>query len=156
MELSQALWVAGRAAESIEQARETIQLDPAWMGGWGALAWALFETGEYDEGLTAWVTYWRLRGGIDAQAAEAAYKAAVQFRETGEPQPLPAVDTPGLLVWAYVKAGQTNVAIEQLEELMRLLGPGRLAEFSAWWGLDDELGDDPRYQALIDQAGITW
>ena len=102
------LWLAGRTEEAMEQVRETIELAPGWGNGWRELARVLLEIGEYDEGLEAWVNYARL-ANLDVQAARDAYEAAINYRQTGEPQTFSDFDLSLLrLIWLYSQTGQPD------------------------------------------------
>ena len=67
--LGWALWVAGHIDEAIEQRCETIALAPEWWGGWLDLSQALFEVGEYEEGLEAFGRFLEL-ANVDVQACK--------------------------------------------------------------------------------------
>ena len=83
--LGQALWVAGRIDEAIEQRRETIALAPEWPTGWYDLSQALLEVGEYEEGLEAIGRSLEL-ANVDVQAGRDAYEAAIRYHQTGQLQ----------------------------------------------------------------------
>lgn len=154
--LGWALWSAGRIEDAIEEYRETIQLAPGWSFGWYQLAVALLYIGDYDEGLEAWVNDWRLTNR-DVQVAREVYEAMIRYRETGEPQTFSEFDA-GLsgLVWLYAQTGQPDRAIDLFEEYYVGQGAYGMAAFQDVLSFSDALGDDPRYQALLEEAGITW
>ena len=149
------LWLAGRTEEAIEQLRQTTVLAPDWASGWRELGRTLLESGEYDGGLEAFVNFARF-GDLDVRAAREAYEAAIDYRQTGEPQTFSDFDLSLLrLIWLYSHTGQPDRAIELFEGLVEqgAYGPaGRLHGLYA----SDLLGGDPRYQALLEEAGITW
>ena len=153
--LGRALWVAGRIEEAIDQFRETTVLAPGWAAGWFELSRALLRVGEYEEGQDAWVTSARLPNA-DLQPWRDAYQAAIRYRETGEPQTFPDLD-PGLfaLYWVYAQSGQVARAIDLFEGLVRL-GAYGTASYTHVVLTSDVVRDDPRYQALLAEAGITW
>ena len=149
------LWLAGRTEEAMEQVRETIELAPGWGNGWRELARVLLEIGEYDEGLEAWVNYARL-ANLDVQAARDAYEAAINYRQTGEPQTFSDFDLSLLrLIWLYSQTGQPDRAIELFEDLVGQGAYGQAARAHLLF-TSDIVRDDPRYRALLEQAGITW
>ena len=80
-------------------------------------------------------------------------------RETGQPRVLPGLTQAAdyTLFWAYLRTGQTDAAVALFDERFIQTGNyGAAAEAHAWYGTDELLGDDPRYQALLEEAGITW
>ena len=56
----------------------------------------------------------------------------------------------------YVQTGQHGRAIETFEDLYVQPGAYGLAALVHVLHASDLLGDDPRYQALLEEAGITW
>ena len=156
-DLGRALWLAGRTEEAIEQYRETTELAPEWPIGWVDLAWALLESGEYEEGLEVRVNSARLIDA-DVQAARVAYEAVIRYRETGEPQTFADYDgSIETLLWLYIHSGQADRYFELFEQsLIRVGAYGYAAMNHVESNLGDLLGDDPRYQALLEEAGITW
>ncbi len=156
--LGRALLFAGRKEEAIEQYRATTELAPAWPNGWSGHSWTLLEVGEYEEGLEAWATLSRL---VDrsAEAWEEVYRAMIRYHQTGEVQPVPAsVESVGPRT--HRNLGQIDAAIdghfEYFEYLVSQGAYGRAAQERTYESLDDLLGADPRYQALLEEAGITW
>ncbi len=151
------LWLAGRTEEAIQQFRETIELDPTWPPTWFSLSQKLLEIGRDAEGLEAWVEAVRLYNfDVDADVAREAYEAAIRYRGTGDPQVFPDIDAnPAVVLWLYSQTGQPDRAIELFENLV---GQGAYG-FAAVYHLNytsDIVRDDPRYQTLLVQAGITW
>ncbi len=156
--VGQTLWLAGRTEEAIQQFRETIELDPTWPPTWFSLSQTLLEIGRYDEGLEAWVNFARRLANVDfdADVARDAYEAAIDYRQTGEPQTFSGFEALGSIrIWLYSQTGQPDRAIELFEDLV---GQGAYG-FAALYHLQyttDIVRDDPRYQALLEEAGITW
>ena len=145
----------GRMEEAIEQLRETIGLAPEWSNAWFSLGHALLIEGRYDEGLEAWLNSARLEN-LDVTIPTAAYQAMVRYRETGKPQTFPDHDeNPRGQIVMYAESGQPDRAIELFEAVVRSGAYG-------WAGnthslpTGDLLSGDPRYQALLEEAGITW
>ena len=154
--LGWALSSARRLEDAIEQSRETTELAPGWPTGWLYLAVALLYVGEYDEGLGAWVNFAGLVNP-DVQAAREAYEAVIRYRDTGEPQTFSDFEaSPSVLVWSYAQTGQPDRAIELFDDYYVGQGAIGLAAFNDVLMFSDALGDDPRYQALLEEAGITW
>ena len=154
-DLGGSLWRAGRTEDAIEQFRETVRLAPGWATGWMLLSEVLLESGEYDEGLEAYVSFARLLNH-DIQSARDAYQAAIRYRETGEPQTLSDLDwNPLHMIQLYAQTGQADQAIGLFGNLVRQGAYGRATTFRQSY-ISDLLGDDPRYQALLEEAGITW
>ena len=92
----------------------------------------------------------------DVQAVTDAYRAAIRYHETGLPQTFSDFDFPeNGMIWLYEHTGQPDRAIELFEDFVR---PGAygLAAFNYVYYASDLLRDDPRYQALLEEAGITW
>ena len=115
----------------------------------------LLESGEYDEGLEAYAISARLLN-VDIQSARDAYQAMIRYRETGEPQMLSDLDwNPLDMISLYAHTGQADQAIGLLGNLVRQGASGRVTTFH-WGYISDLLGDDSRYQALLEEAGITW
>ena len=84
------------------------------------------------------------------------YQAVIHYSETGEPRTFPDFDgTDRDLIWAYAQSGQSEHAIELFANLVRQGAYGWAANFHMQFA-SDLLGDNPRYQALLDEAGITW
>ena len=151
--LGWALWSAGRTDEAVEQYRETTGFAPDWANGWFYLAVALLHVGEYDEGLDAWVNSYRLFN-LDVETAREVYGAMTRYRETGEPQSFPDIDgSPGTLIWLYAHTGQPDRAIELFDDYNVGKGAYGLAALFDVLSFSDALGDDPRYQALLEEAG---
>ncbi len=150
MVLGWALSVAGRIDEAIEQHYETIALAPEWQNGWFELSKALLEVGEYEEGLEAFGRYLEI-ANVDVQAGRDAYEAAIRYHQTGQP---PTVS--GGSFWMSTETGQSERALALFEEIVRAGLYGRAAVADARSNHPDLLRDDPRYQALLEEAGVTW
>jgi len=147
--------LGGRMEEAIEQLRETIGLAPEWSNAWFALGHALLIEGRYDEGLEAWLNSARLEN-LDVPIPTAAYQAMVRYRETGKPQTFPDQDrNPRTQIVMYAESGQPDRAIELFEVFVRS-GAYGWAGHAHSLPTGDLLGGDPRYQALLEEAGITW
>ncbi len=151
-----ALAAAGRTDEAVEQYRETTGFAPDWANGWFYLTVALLYVGEYDDGLDAWVNSSRVLN-FDVEVAREAYEAMNRYRETGEPQTFPDFERrQDGLVWLHAQTGQPDRAIELFDDYYVGQGAYGLAAFNDVSLWSDLLRDDPRYQALLQQAGITW
>ena len=149
------LLFAGRMEEAIEQLRKTIGLAPEWANPWFDLGHALLIEGRYDEGLEAWLNYARF-ANLDVAIQTASYQAMVRYRETGEPHTFPDHDeNPRGQILMYAESGQPDQAIELFEALV-LSGAYGWAGSTHSLPTGDLLGDDLRYQALLEEAGITW
>jgi tetratricopeptide (TPR) repeat protein len=147
--------LGGRMEEAIEQLRETIGLAPEWSNAWFALGHALLIEGRYDEGLEAWLNSARLEN-LDVAIPTATYQAMVRYRETGKPQTFPDHDrNPRTQIVMYAESGQPDRAIELFEVFVRS-GAYGWAGHAHSLPTGDLLGGDPRYQALLEEAGITW
>ena len=80
----------------------------------------------------------------------------IRYSETGEPQTFSGVPLRALpLIWLYAHSGQPDRAIELFEDYVRQGAYGWSAATHAR-SSSDRVRDDPRYQALLEQAGITW
>ena len=145
---------AGRWEEATEKSRETMELDPNWSPGWLQLSQNLLNVGQYEEGREAWVNAARLTDR-DIDVAREVYEAVIDYRETGEPQTFPDFEG-SVVMWAYRLSGQPDRAIEIFENSRIRPGAYGLAALVHALGASDLLGDDPRYQALLEEAGITW
>ncbi len=154
--LTWALQVAGRTEEAIQRSREMIDLAPDWPLGWEEHAMLLLRSGEYAEGLDAGLQNSRLLGQ-DMEAAREAYQAVIRYRQTGEPQIIsePPEWERFRLAWLYANVGQPDRAIDLIEEQLEQGDVGNAA-LDYVSNYSDLLGDQPRYQALLEQAGITW
>ena len=60
------------------------------------------------------------------------------------------------LIWLYTETGQSEHVLAQLEETVREGLYVWMASFDAQSNHSDLLRDDPRYRALLEEAGITW
>ncbi len=155
LHLGWALAAAGRREEAMEQKLNTIDLAPGWPPGWESLSAELLESGRHAEALEAWVNAARL-SNLDVQAAREAYQAVIDYRETGEPQTFPDFEGGLFVIWLYAQSGQPDRAIQMFEDFYVRPGAyGVAAGVDAVWA-SDVLGDNPRYQALLEQAGTTW
>ena len=153
--LGKALWMAGRTEEAIEQFRQTTELDPSSWFEWLELSRVLIEAGQSDDGMVALENALR-SSDYDVEAATDAYRAAVRYHETGEEQTFS--DFPYNLdgkIWLYSHTGQPDRAVELFEEYVRQGAYGMAAYIHTFY-VTDLLREDPRYQALLDEAGITW
>ena len=150
------LRAAGRTEEAIQRSREMIELAPDWPTGWEEHARLLLWSGEYAEGLDAGLQHSRLLGQ-DVEAAREAYQAVIRYRQTGEPQIIS--EPPDWwhwgLTWWYANVGQPDRAIDLIEEQLEKGDVGNAA-LEHVVNYSDLLGDQPRYRALIEEAGITW
>ena len=83
-------------------------------------------------------------------------QAVIRYRETGEPQTLS--DPDGGFDWMRAEIGQLDLdrAIDPFEFFVQEGAYGRFALVHVLSHLGDLLADDPRYQALLEEAGITW
>ena len=153
-----ALSAAERDEEAVEQGRRTVELAPNWSMGWQGLAEALYAVGEYEEALEARL-HSALLAGRDRTVVRGYHEAMTRYAQTGEPQllslPTDFVMSSRELMTFYAGTGQRERALEAFESLVQ---GGEIAAAGLWdvlW-IRDLLGDDPRYQALLEEAGITW
>lgn len=153
--LGEVLLFATQTEGAIEQLKKTIDLAPGWANPWYDLGHALLIEGRYEEGEEAWLTYARL-ADLDVATQAAAYQAMVRYRETGTTQTFPDHEgNPRGQIVMYAESGQPDRAIELFDALIRSGAYG-------WAGSTHSLpfgallGDDSRYQALLEEAGITW
>ena len=148
---------AGRTEEAIEEAREATRLAPDWPDGWFNLADALARSGESEAAMDAWLQAQRLALVEDLRGAETAFRAVISYRQTGELQTVPEYDADrNTLVFLGINAGQPESAIELIESFVGPGAYGRAAQNHVRSRLGDLVGDDPRYQPLLEEAGITW
>ncbi len=153
--LGQTLWLAGRTEEAIEQFRQTTELDPGSWFEWSGLSRALIEAGQYDNGMVALENALR-SSDYDVQAVTDAYRAAVRYHETGEEQTFADFPyNPDSKIWLYSHTGQPDRVVELFEEYVRQGAYGTVAYLHMLYTLD-LVRDHPRYQALLDEAGVTW
>lgn len=126
----------------------------------GVLSQALLAAGEYEEAVDAALDGARLDPGTDPEVESNWIRAAVRYSQTGEPQPFQFPD--GYLPMfrgpvAYTETGQRELALGALETLA---GAGMFERIAGYHvGTNRGYGlfrDDPRYQAILDEAGITW
>ena len=80
----------------------------------------------------------------------------IRYHETGESRTF--ADVPGrplALIWMYALSGQLDRSVELFADLVRPGAYGWAAHTHVRFtsGL---LGDHSRYQALLEEAGITW
>lgn len=152
-----ALEVAGRTEEAIRQYRETTALSPSWSPIWTYLGHLLIESGQYEEGVEAMVRSSELLGVEDLEGVREAYEAAARYHRSGDPQSVAIFDSPTRFghPWLYANTGQPQRAIEELS-LLREDGLLGLLALQHALNTGDVLSDDPRYQALLEEAGITW
>lgn len=163
--LGDAYRALGRHDKAVRRYREAIELDPSWYVSWFALSQVLLKVGRYKEGLEAYRTSARLRGEEDVESAAEPYRAAIRFQRTGEPQPLPPLEgVPHTRVfWFATQTGNTGRAVEVFEGFVRRGELGRAAgvhsdrkHLQPVAVQNDPLADNPRYRALLEEAGITW
>lgn len=152
--LGRALRAAGRIDEATDEFRRAMELAPDWPTVWVDLAVAYLDTGRYEEGLDAWLRAASLFEA-DVSAWEAAYRAAVRYRETGEPQTVPSFSGLMARVALAAKSGDRRFMFDVLEGALREGTPAWLASAHVVYG-GHAFQDDPRYQALLEEAGITW
>lgn len=153
--LGEVLLFATQMEGAIAQLQKTIDLAPEWANPWYDLGHALLIEGRYEEGREAWLNYARL-ADLDVAIQAAAYQAMVRYRETGNPHTFPDHDeNPRGQIIMYAESGQTDRAVELFDALIRSGAYG-------WAGSTHSLpfgallSDDSRYQALLEEAGITW
>ncbi len=104
----------------------------------------------HEEGLEAWIASFPGVDGADLETMTAMYEAAIRYRRTGEPQPVPDLQLPALLLmFLYDRAGQFDRAADFLNTDMIQAGAGPLAAFMV-------VRNGPRYQALLEEAEIAW
>ena len=157
--LGMALVGAERVPEGVEELRRATALDPGWPSGWQFLGLGLLAAGEFEEAVDAFIRATELLGVVpDELAPREALEALIRYRETGELRPLPAsvLEIPGpfpLFLSAYV--GQREFALVGFEAFVRA-GAYEMAAGGHVVILADLLGNDSRYQALLQEAGITW
>jgi tetratricopeptide (TPR) repeat protein len=157
-QLGLALKAAGRGEESIDQYRKASALQPTASSPYLILGGLLLQAGEYDEAMEVALTHARL-AGRDTVLVRGAVGAAVRYHETGEPQPFAVPEGmrmlgAGLLAY-YALTGQRDVALQAFARLVRGPADWTAALTDAMY-TRDLLADDPRYQALLEEAGITW
>jgi TolB-like protein/cytochrome c-type biogenesis protein CcmH/NrfG len=158
-----ALHAGGYSEEAIEALRTATGLDRSWIPGWTFLSILLTEAGYYEEALAAMVR----RAELQQMAPEALESVLVdmasridairRYRETGEPQSF-QVSLYGsfdLLALTYHRAaaGQHDRALLAFGALVIARVYESAAALHVLF-LGDILGDDPRYQSLLTQAGI--
>ena len=153
--LGNAYRLAGMSDQAIEQFRATTELGPGWPTGWFNLSTELLEEGGHEEGVAAWETYMRLER-YDARLGAEAYQAAIRYQETGEPGSFGDFDV-GLYaqLWLYARSGQPDRAIDWFEVLIDQGALYIAAQLHVMFA-GEVLGEAPRYQALLQEAGITW
>lgn len=159
--LAVALLIARRVDEAIDQYQRTIALNRSWRPAWRDLTFALLDAGAFDDALAAHLNWARLHGA-DSVTAREFVEAVARYKEIGEAQrfSFPA-DYPlslGFQAVAYAATGQRERALELVESWVQ---EGDFREVATRHirgtrGTRDLLGDDPRYQALLEEAGITW
>ena len=155
--LTWALEAAGRIEDAIQRSREMLELAPDWPIGWDNYALLLLGNGYHEEGLEAGLESVRLLGG-DVDLAREMFQAVIRYAETGEPQTiseLPDWWYAQGLAWLYANLGQPDRALDLIETELQA-GQVGLTALSHATGSFKLLGDDPRYQALLEEAGITW
>lgn len=83
------------------------------------------------------------------------YQAAIRYRETSEPTSFDIPGTANVWVFLYGATGQHDRAIDLVQEVVRA-GALELTAYGHVLTTSELLGDNPRYQALLEEAGITW
>jgi len=155
VELGRALIIAGRVDEAIERFSEATELDPNWWPGWSELALSRARVGDYPAGREAWEQFVRSYG-LEPEGARAAFQALVTHYQTGEVQTFPELDVEWFTLFTlYAGTGQLDRANDTLENLLQQGAYHFVAALHARQ-TSDALRDDPRYQALLEEAGITW
>ena len=152
-ELGTMLQAVGRLEDAVEQYRSIVELDATSETAWRGLSFALLQVGDYGEGLAANLNHARLIGA-DTTAAREGFEALMRYAQTGEPQSFPSI-WPTQETEFYARSGQRERALEGFRGRIldgRLGGAARLHVQV----MSDLLGDDPRYQALLEEAGTTW
>ena len=160
--LSNSLRAARRHEEAVEQYRRTIELDPDWPQPWFYLVSSLMQLDEWDEARAAnrrWIETLGLPPDLQG-VMMANYEAIERYQRTGEPQPVTRTGNPELDAGDLMRSGgDPDEFLGFLEGLtqMGLHGPlaGARAIFGEFWEAAG-LYDDPRYQAILEEAGITW
>ena len=159
LELGRALLISGRIEEAVQRFEETTLLDRNWGSGWWDLAQARLLAGNYPGGRAAWDQFIRLGHTDDAprEAARAGYEALIRHHQTGEVQTFPAfpLNLQGQF-FQYAGTGQLDRANDAFEALLRNGAYALLAKFRSVPRPSDALDNDPRYQSLLEEAGITW
>lgn len=143
---------SGRVEEALAETRSAISMDPDWGTAWSYLGVGLLDVAQYDDAVEAFLTSASLRGVSDMTAARSAFQAIVTYRRTGEPQMVSWADaTPDY----YSLTGQKEEALRIFEEMVRRGGyESAAAQHAGSTGA--LLRGDPRYEALLAEAGITW
>ncbi len=156
--LGASLSAAGRIAEATEQLRRVIDLDPQRPMAWMALTSTLLEAGEYAAASEAALERARLDPAADMAVEQRWIQAAIGYLRSGEPKTFRfpegyegLMESPPRYGWT----GQRGLTLEALElaattGVLRSLSRFHTSRHS------DLLRDDPRYQALLEEAGITW
>ena len=158
LNLGVSLLRAGRVSEAIEQLRRVIDLDPQWPLAWNSLTFTLLEAGEYAAASEAALEYARLDPAADTAVEERWIQAAIGYLRSGEPQTFRFPEGYERLMnlsARYGWTGQRELTLEALElaattGILRSVSQFHTSRHSAL------LGEDPRYQALLEEAGITW
>jgi tetratricopeptide (TPR) repeat protein len=161
LDLGWALLTAERVEEAVEEIRRAIELDPAWPRGWRDLLFALLDAESYEDAREAGVNWTRLNGA-DSVTTRQWVDSVARYEEVGFVQafPLP-VDYPlgaSYRAGYYASTGQSEEALEIIRSLVEEGDDFGVAAIHVPGsrGTRDLLGDDPRYQALLHEAGITW
>ena len=139
--------------------RRAIEFSPGWPAPVEQLGRVLVAMGDYDEAERVYGEYYRLLGVTPDSLANSERLAAYErYAERGYTQLIDPA--PGLSfstqAWHFVRTGQVNMALEALEAAIAAdNGHWSIAEFNSR-EVADLLRDDRRYQALLEEAGITW
>lgn len=148
----------GRLEEALNDTERLIELDRNWPTAWEVQVPILVRLGRYDEARSANDVWVRLTGA-DAVLEEGALEAMIRYDRTGEPQeydyPLDSPSGPGRALFFYGATGQFERLLPGLSGMVQvgaINAVNRLHQSLELRGLRE----DPRYQALLQQAGITW
>ena len=141
--LSMALLCDGQIDAAVAEGRRHQEL--GFPVGSGPFAFTLMEAGRVDEAVeylqgTRWESYLRV-----AEALQDGISEQNRF----------VTSSPLNEVWALALLGNQEAAITRMGAIIRAGPPMPLR--GIWRpSIERLLGDDPRYQALLEQAGITW
>ncbi len=152
------LWSAGRIEEALEHSLTLVELAPDWPVSWDTRTGLLLHAGQFDEARAAYAIWARLMQATPDDALQV-IEAMIRYQETDEPQnvPYPAGYPPGVArtVFFYAETGQSEITLRYLQGMV---AAGAIADFGRVHLIfaRGPRDTDPRYQALLDRAGITW